>query len=81
MSRFGSGSEAASARRVALSALFFDVLHVDGEDVLDLPAQERHAILESVASRPRTGCRESSPTLRTKERAARRRGWSTGTKA
>jgi ATP-dependent DNA ligase I len=49
MSRFGSGSEVASALQVPLSALFFDVLHVDGEDVLDLPAQERHAILERVA--------------------------------
>jgi DNA ligase-1 len=47
MSRFGSGGEAA-AMRVPLSALFFDVLHVDGEDVLDRPAGERHQILERV---------------------------------
>ena len=80
MSRFGSGSEAASARQVPLSALFFDVLHVDGEDVLDLPAQERHAILERVVP-PRTGCRESSPTLRTKRSARSPRRSSTGTRA
>ena len=48
MSRFGSGTEAASAMRVPLSALFFDVLHVDGEDVLDRPAGERHEILERI---------------------------------
>jgi DNA ligase-1 len=48
MSRFGSGGEAASAMRVPLSALFFDVLHVDGEDVLDRPARKRHEILERV---------------------------------
>jgi DNA ligase-1 len=46
MSRFGSGTEAAAAMRVPLSALFFDVLHVDGEDVLDRPAGERREILE-----------------------------------
>ena len=59
MSRFGSGSEVASAMKVALSALFFDVLHVDGEDVLDLPARERNEILERVVPQ-RTGCRGSS---------------------
>jgi DNA ligase-1 len=48
MSRFGSGGEVAAAMRVPLSALFFDVLHVDGEDVLDRPAGERHEILERV---------------------------------
>jgi len=48
MSRFGSGSEAATAMQVPLSALFFDVLHLDGEDVLDRPAGERHEILERV---------------------------------
>jgi DNA ligase-1 len=48
MSRFGSGTEAAAAMRVTLSALFFDVLHVDGEDVLDRPAGERHEILERI---------------------------------
>ena len=73
MSRFGSGSEAASARRVALSALFFDVLHVDGEDVLDLPAQERHAILERVVPPANRVPRVVAHTPDEAERAARRR--------
>jgi DNA ligase-1 len=46
MSRFGSRGEVASAKQVPLSTLFFDILHVDGEDVLDRPARERMAILE-----------------------------------
>src|SRR5207302_134098 len=41
MSRFGSRTE----RRIPLSVSFFDVLHVDGDDVLDLPARERHGLL------------------------------------
>jgi DNA ligase-1 len=39
MSRFGTDAE----HRVALSAFFFDCLHWDGEDLLDLPARERVA--------------------------------------
>ncbi len=46
MSRFGSKGETASAKQVPLSTLFFDVLHVDGEDVLDRPARERMEILD-----------------------------------
>ena len=41
MSRFGTGG--GSGRRAALSAFFFDCLHRDGEDLLDLPARERVA--------------------------------------
>jgi DNA ligase-1 len=48
MSRFGSRSEDAASRRVPLSMFFFDVLHVDGEDLLDRPARERLGVLESV---------------------------------
>jgi ATP-dependent DNA ligase I len=39
MSRFGTSGE----HRVPLSAFFFDCLHWDGEDLLDLPARERFA--------------------------------------
>jgi ATP-dependent DNA ligase I len=39
MSRFGTSGE----HRVPLSAFFFDCLHWDGEDLLDLPARERIA--------------------------------------
>jgi ATP-dependent DNA ligase I len=44
MSRFGSREK----RRIPLSAVFFDVLHVDGDDLLDLPARERFAALAAV---------------------------------
>jgi DNA ligase-1 len=42
MSRFGSRT----TRAVPLTAVFFDVLHVDGEDLLDRPAVERFAVLD-----------------------------------
>ncbi|MFZ0834350.1 MAG: ATP-dependent DNA ligase [Mycobacterium sp.] len=45
-SRFGR-SEAAGAER--LSVFFFDVLHRDGEDLLDLPMTERLAVLDAIA--------------------------------
>jgi DNA ligase-1 len=41
-SRLGSG---AGRSPVPLSSLYFDVLHADGQDVLDLPGAERAAIL------------------------------------
>ena len=44
-SRFGR-SEAAGAER--LSVFFFDVLHRDGEDLLDLPTTERLAVLDAI---------------------------------
>jgi DNA ligase-1 len=39
---------AGGARSVALSTYFFDVLHLDGDDLLDAPAQERMARLDGV---------------------------------
>ncbi len=48
MSRFGSKGDAGSPKHVPLSTFFFDVLHVDGEDLLDRPARERLAILERI---------------------------------
>ena len=46
MSRFGSRRGVEALRdSVPLSPFFFDVLHVDGEDVLDRPARERFAAL------------------------------------
>jgi DNA ligase-1 len=42
MSRFGSKSDRAAPRQsVPLSPFFFDVLHLDGADLLDLPLRER----------------------------------------
>ncbi len=42
--RFGTRA----GRSVPLASLFFDVLHVDGEDLLDAPLAERSAALERV---------------------------------
>jgi DNA ligase-1 len=44
-SRLGTASGRAD---VPLTALFFDVLHVDGEDVLDRPGAERAAVLTAI---------------------------------
>ncbi|MDQ3979221.1 MAG: ATP-dependent DNA ligase [Actinomycetota bacterium] len=52
MSRFGrhaSGEGPAGTAGTALGARFFDCLHLDGEDLLDRPLQERVAALEQVA--------------------------------
>jgi ATP-dependent DNA ligase I len=44
MSRFGSRDERRHA--TALTPVFFDCLHLDGDDLLDRPARERFAALE-----------------------------------
>ncbi|HUG65537.1 MAG TPA: ATP-dependent DNA ligase [Gaiellaceae bacterium] len=44
MSRFGTK---AAAHERALSAFFFDCLHVDGRDLIDAPARERLAALDA----------------------------------
>ena len=47
MSRFGSKVKVEKVRKdVPLSTFFFDVLHLDGEDLIDRPARERLAALE-----------------------------------
>jgi DNA ligase-1 len=47
MSRFGSKVKVEKVRQdVPLSTFFFDVLHLDGEDLIDHPARERLAALE-----------------------------------
>ena len=45
MSRFGTKAVAASSR--PLAPFFFDCLHVDGDDLIDLPARERLAALDA----------------------------------
>jgi DNA ligase-1 len=45
MGRFGSSGE---DRMVELSAFFFDVLHIDDEDVLDLATRQRLEIIDRV---------------------------------
>jgi DNA ligase-1 len=46
MSRFGSTLERDRPTDVALSPFFFDCLHVDGRDLLDLPLTERLVVLD-----------------------------------
>ena len=43
-----TASRTASAAGVAITPYFFDLLHVDGEDLLDLPARERSARLAAL---------------------------------
>jgi DNA ligase 1 len=45
MSRFGT--KAVGPETTPLSSFFFDLLHVDGEDLIDRPAHERLAILDA----------------------------------
>jgi DNA ligase-1 len=50
MRRFGRRLDVDALRaELPLSAFFFDLLHLDGEDLLDRPAEERLAALEAVA--------------------------------
>ena len=47
MSRFGTKTVSDDPwRTTPLSALFFDCLHVDGEDLIDRPARDRLAVLD-----------------------------------
>ncbi|GAA0260275.1 ATP-dependent DNA ligase [Cryptosporangium japonicum] len=49
-SRVGSRADVATAReKIPLSAVLFDALHLDGEDLLDRPAGDRFAALSAVA--------------------------------
>ncbi|WKX22366.1 ATP-dependent DNA ligase [Streptomyces sp. HUAS CX7] len=51
--RVGSRTDVATAARaVPVSAVFFDVLSVDGRDLLDLPLTERHAELARLVPGP-----------------------------
>ena len=48
MSRFGSRLDVPELRRtVPLSSFYFDVLHLDGDDLIDRPADERIAALDA----------------------------------
>jgi DNA ligase-1 len=50
-SRFGRTADIGAARAVQpLSVFFFDLLHLDGTDLLDEPTNERFAALESIAA-------------------------------
>jgi DNA ligase-1 len=48
MGRFGSHLQVEEQRRhLPLSVFFFDLLHLDGEDLIDRPQQERFAVLST----------------------------------
>ncbi|MEU5400011.1 ATP-dependent DNA ligase [Streptomyces sp. NPDC005963] len=52
-SRVGSRTDVSAARAaLPVSPVFFDVLTADGEDTLDLPGIERHAVLDRVVPGP-----------------------------
>src|SRR5690242_741465 len=52
-SRFASRRDVDVQRRsVPLTALFFDVLHADGDDLIDRPATERFAVLAAAVPEP-----------------------------
>lgn len=66
MSRFGTQEDAdAAAEAVPLSGVFFDVLHLDGDDLLDEPLATRVAALEQVVPE-----RHRPPALVTSDPAA-----------
>ena len=46
-----AGGATGSAAAVAVSPVFFDCLHLDGEDLIDRPAPERHAALDRACPR------------------------------
>ena len=53
MGRFGTRVDVERLREtVPLSAFFFDCLHADGEDLVDLPATERLAALDRIVPAP-----------------------------
>jgi DNA ligase-1 len=53
MGRFGTRVDVERLREtVPLSPFFFDCLHVDGEDLVDLPARERLAALDRIVPEP-----------------------------
>ncbi len=47
-----TGSRFASRSGVLLTPMFFDLLHLDGEDLLDRPASERAAALSALVPEP-----------------------------
>ena len=53
-----TASRTASGSGVAITPYFFDLLHLDGEDLLDLPASERSARLTGLVPEPHRVPRE-----------------------
>ena len=85
--RVGSRLDVEAAQnRLPLLPVFFDLLSVDGRDLLDLPVRERHAELARIAPEPRRVRRlviadPADPELRRAAEEFNAARWSAGTRA
>ena len=71
-SRFGRTADVEGARATQpLSVFFFDLLHLDGADLLDLPTSERLAALDSVVPAHSASTGWPPPTARPRPRSWR----------
>ncbi len=79
MSRFGTKvNPAEMAAGLPLSPFFFDCLHLDGADLIDLPATERVIALETGRARRRCECRAWSSTMPGPARPSSGKPWQHG---
>ncbi len=67
----GSRFATKSGGGIELTPMFFDLLHLDGEDLLDRPGSERAAALSRAGAEPSGACRAAG-------RRCSRRRWRTG---
>ena len=82
MRRFGRRLDVDALRaELPLTPFFFDLLHVDGQDLLDLPQRERFAALASRAPVGAASSRASSPPTPDEAAAFCRRAAARATKA
>jgi DNA ligase-1 len=82
MKRFGSRLDVERlARELPLSPFFFDVVHLDGSDLLDRPAAERWDALAGVVPDAQRIPRRLADTGRRRRRVPRRRARPPGTRA
>ena len=81
VSRFGTRQADEELRRkIPLSPFFFDALHLDGEDLIDRPTEERVAAMRSSLP-PRCWSPASSPKSATKRPPSWTTRWPGGTRA
>ena len=66
--------------RVPVTPYFFDLLHVDGQDLLELPASERFARLAELVP-PRRWCHGSPPPRRPTHAGSSTGSWARATRA
>ena len=79
MSRFGTRSSTAS--ETPLTALFFDCLHLGGEDLIDAPARERLAALDEAVPTELRVRRVETDDPAVAAGVPRRRRWRSDTRA